>query len=147
MEPWIVSDLDCTVKMSSPASFPTRKPYTVTKQREWWTDDEHDRFQEALKLYGRAWQRIEEHIGTKTAVQIRSHAHKFFTKARIDLLHDEISTVGKEVVALKGISFFSGPISGRTNCQAFQKFIKEGNLFKQLQVRSASKMRKIFGLD
>lgn len=37
----------------------TRKPYTITKQRERWTEDEHNRFLEALKLYGRAWQRIE----------------------------------------------------------------------------------------
>ncbi|XP_031495071.1 flocculation protein FLO11-like [Nymphaea colorata] len=57
-----------------------RKPYTITKQRERWTEDEHKKFLEALKLYGRAWRKIEEHIGTKTAVQIRSHAQKFFTK-------------------------------------------------------------------
>lgn len=63
-----------------------RKPYTITKQRERWTEEEHNRFLEAVKLYGRAWQRIEEHIGTKTAVQIRSHAQKFFTKLEKEAL-------------------------------------------------------------
>ncbi|KAH9625785.1 hypothetical protein KSS87_006029 [Heliosperma pusillum] len=69
-----------------------RKPYTISKQRERWTDDEHDKFLEALKLHGRAWKKIEEHIGTKTAVQIRSHAQKFFSKVVRETTNSDASS-------------------------------------------------------
>ena len=74
---------------ATPAVLKVRKPYTVTKPRQrarlgnaLWTDEEHRKFKEALKQYGRAWQRIQEHIGTKTAKQIRNHADKWFAKLR-----------------------------------------------------------------
>nr|GME03910.1 protein LHY isoform X1 [Ipomoea batatas] len=52
----------------------TRKPYTITKQRERWTEEEHNRFLEALKLYGRAWQRIEGHTSFTLFHQLEKEA-------------------------------------------------------------------------
>ncbi|KAJ8550187.1 hypothetical protein K7X08_033894 [Anisodus acutangulus] len=70
-----------------------RKPYTISKQRERWSEEEHRKFLEALKLHGRAWRRIEEHVGTKTAVQIRSHAQKFFSKVVRESNSGDVSSV------------------------------------------------------
>ncbi|TMW88584.1 hypothetical protein EJD97_018356 [Solanum chilense] len=70
-----------------------RKPYTISKQRERWSEEEHKKFLEALKLHGRAWRRIEEHVGTKTAVQIRSHAQKFFSKVVRESSNGDASSV------------------------------------------------------
>ena len=63
---------------------PTRRPYVITKQRGRWTPEEHQRFLDALRIFGRRWRKAEEYIGTKTAVQIASHAQKFFTKIERD---------------------------------------------------------------
>lgn len=72
---------ECSLaKITDGKSEKVRKPYVLTKQRERWTDAEHQLFLESLKEHGRAWKSIEDHIGTKTAVQIRSHAQKFFLK-------------------------------------------------------------------
>ncbi|MFQ6670594.1 hypothetical protein Gotur_035452 [Gossypium turneri] len=94
-----------------------RKPYTITKSRESWTDQEHDKFLEALQLicislqdsnsvvyaldahflahgadvvpssiyhcrFDRDWKKIEAFVGSKTVIQIRSHAQKYFLKAQ-----------------------------------------------------------------
>ncbi|GFP83737.1 protein reveille 8 [Phtheirospermum japonicum] len=52
-----------------------RKPYTITKSRESWTEEEHDKFD-------RDWKKIEDFVGSKTVIQIRSHAQKYFLKVQ-----------------------------------------------------------------
>ena len=39
-----------------------------------WTREEHFRFLEALKLFGKEWKRVQMHVGTRSSTQARSHA-------------------------------------------------------------------------
>lgn len=59
-----------------------RKSYTLSKEREVWTPEEHAKFLECLARYGRDWKRAEAVICTKNVLQIRSHAQKHFMKLR-----------------------------------------------------------------
>ncbi len=45
-----------------------------------WTMDEHFRFLEALQRFGKEWKRVQQHVGTRSSTQARSHAQKFFVK-------------------------------------------------------------------
>ncbi|KAG9135144.1 hypothetical protein Leryth_025601 [Lithospermum erythrorhizon] len=59
-----------------------RKPYTITKSRQSWTDPEHDKFLEALQLFDRDWKKIEAFIGSKTVIQ---YTHATVAVLRFDL--------------------------------------------------------------
>ena len=74
------------------------------RNRNWadgkWSEDEHNRFLQGIKEYGRDWMEVTKWVGTRTVEQIRSHAQKFFKKEGIgmdviDQFRDMIN-VGKE---------------------------------------------------
>mmetsp|Transcript_8233 Transcript_8233/g.12608 ORF Transcript_8233/g.12608 Transcript_8233/m.12608 type:complete len:282 (-) Transcript_8233:699-1544(-) len=81
-----------TVKEDQPEQEPIDKKTAEPVQGESsklnngpWSDEEHQRFLEGLKLFGKDWGPIEKHIGTRANKQIRAHAQKF-TKALLKML-------------------------------------------------------------
>lgn len=69
---------------------PTSRAWTMVKgkdgqlhkrqRREKWTDKEHDAFIEGMKLFKRDWELIANHVQTKNAVQVRTHAYSHFNR-------------------------------------------------------------------
>lgn len=46
-----------------------------------WTEQEHDRFLEGMKLYPRCpWKVLADHIGTRSPRQVQTHAQKYYQK-------------------------------------------------------------------
>ena len=50
------------------------------KNKGRWTKEEHLLFIDAIFQYGNEWKKIQDYIKTRSTIQIRSHAQKFFTK-------------------------------------------------------------------
>ena len=51
-----------------------------------WTREEHNRFIDAIIIYGNDWKRVQKHVYSRSSTQARSHAQKFLLK----LKHSEI---------------------------------------------------------
>ena len=45
-----------------------------------WTREEHEAFLSALKMYGKEWKKVAAKVKTRTVVQTRTHAQKYFQK-------------------------------------------------------------------
>jgi len=45
-----------------------------------WTKEEHEAFMHALQVYGKEWKKVAAKVKTRTVVQTRTHAQKYFQK-------------------------------------------------------------------
>lgn len=45
-----------------------------------WTREEHEAFLNALQMYGKEWKKVAAKVKTRTVVQTRTHAQKYFQK-------------------------------------------------------------------
>ena len=87
-----VSSDDSTIPSDSPrvSAASKKRGWTLVKgkdgklhkrrRREKWNDHEHDLFIEGMKRFKRNWKLIAKHVGTKSAVQVRTHAYSHFNR-------------------------------------------------------------------
>ena len=59
-----------------------KSKHTSTNQNGRWSKDEHNKFIEAIILYGNDWKKVQKHVSTRTGTQARSHAQKFLMKLK-----------------------------------------------------------------
>merc|ERR1712146_244032 len=58
-----------------------------------WTLEEHKKFVQGFKMYGKCWKKITQLIGTRSVVQVRTHAQKYLIKMKkVHQLPSETST-------------------------------------------------------
>jgi SHAQKYF class myb-like DNA-binding protein len=61
-------------------STPGRVVETGQEHTGRWTKEEHEAFLSALKMYGKEWKKVAAKVKTRTVVQTRTHAQKYFQK-------------------------------------------------------------------
>ncbi len=69
-----------TIKPSKGTSSMTQLGETGRENTGRWTCEEHVLFLKGLEMHGKGWKKIAKLIKTRTVVQIRTHAQKYFQK-------------------------------------------------------------------
>ena len=77
-----------------------------------WTKKEHEKFLEGLVTYGINWKKVKNFIDSRTAIQVRSHAQKFFKKLKtlkdeslgIDFTSDSIKNIKDMIQHMKAVN-------------------------------------------
>ena len=63
--------------MNSSQHSPTAQSVASTTKPKLWTAEEHAKFLDALKLYGKDYQQISAYVESRTPAQVKSHTQKF----------------------------------------------------------------------
>ena len=96
-----------------------------------WTREEHEAFLLALQQYGKEWKKVAAKVKTRTVVQTRTHAQKYFQKLQKGLANDKgdvtMGTVAeaKKILPIASARRGSGPSSAKKGRKKQEK--KNGN--------------------
>lgn len=66
----------------------------VRRGERYWDSDEHERFIEAVRLFGKNWPKITEHVATRSRQSIYSHAQKFKKRVEKEPLIEGSDVIG-----------------------------------------------------
>jgi len=66
-----------------------------------WTEVEHEAFKQGLELYGKEWVKVAELVGSRSVVQTRTHAQKYFQRLLKVANMDKLGIVSKDLSAGK----------------------------------------------
>ena len=95
-----------------------------------WTKEEHEKFVEALKKYGKNWKMVEKCLETRSGAQIRSHAQKFFnridklTKVNNENIPPSHQKFDLSTLIEKNLSLEKGPLLLETSSEDPKKITK-----------------------
>ena len=73
-------EIKAQLKSKASKSSKEKSTATLKKKGGIWTDDEHKKFIEAVRIYGKNWSKITEYIGTREKALVASHAQNFRRK-------------------------------------------------------------------
>ena len=90
----------------------TKKFITISNEKGHWSPEEHKRFVEAIAKYGIIWEKVKYEVQTRSQIQIRSHAQKFFIKLKkckskelgIDFTSDNINSIKDMIKHIKSVN-------------------------------------------
>ena len=81
-----------------------KQKFNVSQPKKYtpWTDKEHKRFVEAVRLHGKDWDLITQHVGTRSKPQNRSHFGVFEKQVKVnpDLPDSDIIDILRPKVAI-----------------------------------------------
>eukprot|EP00347_Sterkiella_histriomuscorum_P005049 403358096 len=80
-----------------------------------WTKEEHKKFVQAIRLYGKDWRKVEDFVKTRSGAQIRSHAQKYFIRIQKKLKSGEalayLNQTEDQCNTTRGLELFRQAIS------------------------------------
>lgn len=122
-----------------------------------WSKEEHERFLEGIILYGTNWKKIRELVGTRTKIQICSHAQKFFSKMKtckveelgLDFTLDSVCSIKDMINQIKFINskfpqnYLILKLNKNYNIIQILKYLKENTNNKNLNNENTNKTNYI----